>query len=60
VNIRCKCCGEWFIPSDDSIDLISEGLLSSDTIDTCHECWDLIELSEFDLSESFSDADPEL
>ena len=60
MNIKCRHCKEWFIPSDDSIDLISEGLLSSDTIDTCPECWDMIQLSEFDLSESFSDADPEL
>jgi hypothetical protein len=60
MNIRCKCCGEWFIPSDDSIDLIAERYISSDSVNTCDDCWDLLQLSEFDLSKSYSDADPGL
>jgi len=42
------------------IDLIAAGYISSASVNTCDECWDLIQLSEFDLSESFSDADPGL
>jgi len=60
MEILCKFCGQWFIPSDDSIDLISEGFISSDSVNTCDDCWDLIQLSEFDYYEMHSDLDPGL
>jgi hypothetical protein len=60
MEIRCKHCGEYFCPCDDTLDLIVEGFISSENVKTCPNCWDLIELSEFDLSESYSDADPGL
>jgi hypothetical protein len=60
MNIKCRCCKEYFCPCDDTLDLIAEGYISSDSVNTCDDCWDMIQLSEFDLSESYSDADPEL
>jgi len=40
--------------------LISEGYISSDSVNTCDDCWDHLHLNEFDNSELFSDADPGL
>jgi hypothetical protein len=60
MEIRCKHCHEFFQPSDESLDLIASGYFSSDNVNTCDDCWDMIQLSEYDLSESFSDADPGL
>ena len=60
MEIRCRHCGEYFCPCDETLDLIAEGYISSDSVNTCNQCWDMLSLSEFDLSESFSDADPGL
>ena len=60
MKIRCKHCGEYFIPSDEYVDLISEGYISSDSVNICDDCWDLIEHQPDDLSELYSDADPKL
>jgi hypothetical protein len=60
MNIRCRHCGEYFCPCDETLDLIAEGFVSSDSVNTCDDCWDMIQLSEFDISEAFSDADPGL
>ena len=60
MNIKCRHCKEWFIPSEDTLDLIAEGFISSDTITTCPDCLNLQQLSEYDYSESFNDTDPRL
>jgi hypothetical protein len=60
MQIRCSQCGEWFIPYDETLDLIAEGYISSDSVNTCDDCWDLLQLCEFEDSDSFSDADPGL
>ena len=60
MEIRCKFCGEFFRPGDDTLELLSEGYISTDSVNTCDDCWDLMELTEYDLIESFSDADPGL
>jgi hypothetical protein len=60
MNVKCKICGEYFCPCDDTLDLIAEGFISSDNVNTCPSCWDMIQLSESDFSESFSDTDPGL
>jgi len=60
MNIRCKHCGEYFCPGEDTLDLIVEGFIESVYVNICDDCWDLIQLSEYDYSESFSDADPGL
>jgi flagellar basal body rod protein FlgC len=60
MKIRCKHCGEFFYPSDESVDLISEGYISSDNVNICDECWDMINHPQDDISDMFSDADPGL
>jgi hypothetical protein len=60
MKIRCKHCGEFFCPSDESVDLISEGYISSDNVNICDDCWDMINQTPDDLMEMFSDADPGL
>ena len=61
MKIRCKHCGEYFCPSDESVDLISEGFISPDSVNICDDCWDMIEyLREDNFSEMHSDADPGL
>ena len=60
MEIRCRHCGEYFCPCEETLDLILEGFISSDAVNICDDCFDTIQLSEFDNSESFSDADPGL
>jgi hypothetical protein len=57
MKIRCRHCGEYFCPSYESVDLISEGYISSDSVNICDDCWDMIEHSQEDMSELYSDAD---
>jgi hypothetical protein len=40
--------------------VISEGYISSGSINIYDECWDMIEYLQDDLSDLFSDADPGL
>jgi hypothetical protein len=42
------------------MEMIAEGYISSASVNTCDDRGDMIQLSEFDLSESYSDADPGL
>jgi hypothetical protein len=58
MNLKCKICGEYFCPCDDTLDLIAGGYISSDSLNTCDSCLDMLMLSEYDYSDSFSDADP--
>ena len=60
MKIRCKHCGEFFCPSDESVELISEGYISSDNVNICDDCWEMINQPTEDLMEMFSDADPGL
>ena len=60
MKIRCKHCGEFFCPSDESVELMSEGYISSDNLNICDECWDMINQPPDDLMEMISDADPGL
>lgn len=60
MKIRCRHCGEFFCPSDESADLISEGYISSDSVNICDDCWDMMEHQQDDLSDMISDADPGL
>ena len=55
MNVKCRICGEFFCPSEDSLDLIIEGIISSESMNICDDCHDLMELTEHDLSESLSD-----
>jgi hypothetical protein len=60
MKIRCKHCGEFFCPSDESVELMSEGYISSDNVNICDDCWDMINQPPDDLMEMISDADPGL
>ena len=60
MKIRCKVCGEFFCPSDESVELMSEGYISSDNVNICDDCWDKINQPPDDFSDMFSDADPGL
>jgi hypothetical protein len=60
MKIRCKHCGEFFYPSDESLDLISEGYISPDSVNICDDCFDMLRHPSFDESEMISDADPGL
>jgi hypothetical protein len=60
MKIRCIHCGEFFCPSDESVELISEGYISSDNLNICDDCWDMLEHLQDDISEMYNDADPGL
>jgi len=60
MEIRCRHCGDYFSPGPETQELIAEGHITLTSVDTCDECWELLEYSEADCSESFSDADPGL
>jgi hypothetical protein len=57
MKIRCRHCGEYFCPSDECLDLIADGFISSDSVNMCDDCWDIIEHLQDDKSEMHSDAD---
>jgi hypothetical protein len=60
MKIRCKHCGEFFCPSDESVELISEGYISPDNVNICDECWEMITQQPDGFSDMYSDADPGL
>ena len=60
MKIRRKHCGEFFCPSDESVELMSEGYISSDNVNICDDCWDMINQLPDDQMEMISDADPGL
>ena len=60
MKIRCKYCGEFFYPDDETQELLFSGYLEYYSVNTCDDCWDLIEHSQDDMSELYSDADPGL
>jgi hypothetical protein len=57
MKIRCIHCGEYFCPSDECVDLISEGYISPDSVNICDDCWDMIEHTTDHILELFSDGD---
>jgi hypothetical protein len=61
MKIRCKVCGEYFFPDDETLELISDGYLTSVDVNTCDECWAMLtHPCNEDLSDMISDADPGL
>jgi hypothetical protein len=60
MNIRCKVCGEFFSPDDETLELMSDGYLNSGDVNTCDDCWDLLNHLYDDPSDMISDADPGL
>ena len=60
MKIRCKVCGEFFNPDMETVELVSEGYIESASVDTCDDCWDMLNRLYDDNEEMFSDADPGL
>jgi hypothetical protein len=61
MKIRCKVCGEYFFPYEETLELMTDGYLSSASVNTCDECWEMLnQPCNDDLSEMISDADPRL
>jgi len=55
MKIRCKVCGEFFNPDEETVELVSEGYI--DSVNTCDECWDMLNHFYDDTEEMISDED---
>jgi hypothetical protein len=60
MKIRCKVCGEFFNPDQEIVELVSEGYIESASVDTCDDCWDMLNHLYDDTEDMLSDADPGL
>jgi hypothetical protein len=60
MKIRCKVCGEYFYPDEETLALMSDGYLTAGDVNTCDECWDMLRESYDDTEGMISDADPGL
>jgi hypothetical protein len=60
MKIRCKICGEYFYPDDETMALMSDAYILSSDANTCDECWDMFNHLYDDPSDMISDADPGL
>jgi hypothetical protein len=61
MKIRCKLCGEYFYPDDETLGLMSDGFLNAGDVNTCDDCWDMLnQPCNDDLADMISDADPVL
>jgi hypothetical protein len=60
MKIRCKVCGEFFSPDNETVELVSDGYIDSASIDTCDDCWEMLNHLYDDTEEMISDADPGL
>lgn len=60
MKIRCKVCGDFFTPDEETYELVSEGYITSDSVNTCDECWDMLNHLFDDDEDMISDADPGL
>jgi len=60
MKIRCKVCGEYFYPDEETLALISDGYLISGDVNTCDDCWDMLKQPPDDFIDMYSDADPGL
>lgn len=58
MKIRCKVCGDFFSPDKETVELASEGYI--DTVDTCDDCWDMLNHLYDENEDMISDADPGL
>jgi hypothetical protein len=60
MKIRCKICGDYFFPDDETLARKSDGYLLSGDVNTCDECWDMLNYQYDYPSDMISDADPGL
>lgn len=57
MKIRCIHCVEYFCPNEETMELIFDGQISTATVNTCDECWEMINNPPDNYSDIFSDAD---
>lgn len=60
MKVRCKACGEFFYPDEETTELVSDGYITSDSVNTCDDCWDILNHLFDDIEDMISDADPGL
>jgi hypothetical protein len=60
MKIRCIHCGEYFFPDEETLQLMNEGYISTSDVNTCDECWEILNQPPDDIMDMFSDADPGL
>jgi hypothetical protein len=60
MNLKCRICFNDFVPDDETMDQICGEFIDSNSVNICDDCWGLIQLSQYDLSESYSDAEQAL
>ena len=57
MKIRCIHCGEYFFPDEETVALMADGYLSSIDVNTCDECWEILNQPPDDILDMYSDAD---
>ena len=60
MKIRWKLCGDYFFPYDETLALMSDGYLTSVDVNTCDECWEMLNSLLNDTERMIRDADPGL
>ncbi|TFH46541.1 MAG: hypothetical protein E4G94_02195 [ANME-2 cluster archaeon] len=60
MKIRCKICGDYFCPDDETMALMSDGYMDKSDVNTCDECWEMVRDSYDDTEGMISEADPGL
>jgi hypothetical protein len=59
MKARFKISSEYFCPDDETVELISERWITADSVNTCDECFEMIQSSYYlDQEDMKSDADP--
>ena len=51
MKLRCKICGDYFFPDDETLALLSDGYLTSGDVNTCDECWEMLNKTYMDDTE---------
>ena len=61
MKIRCKAYGDYFYADEETLALMSVGYISVGDVNTCDDCWDMLNHQSYDATEGMiSDADPGL
>jgi hypothetical protein len=58
MKIRCKVCGEFFNPNEETMELMTDGYLTACDVNTCDECFEMLRDLQNDTEGMISDADP--
>ena len=57
MKIKCIHCGEYFVPDEETLQLMTDGYISSSDVNTCDECWEILNHPPDDIMDMFCDAD---